>query len=128
MADGRFGCEADTAGPAAGSTRSLVTHCDMGRPSFQCVNLTQTEWWVVENIALGVRKSKRWENTVMQSQSSGFLRCISCSYRPTSTEIANPSRRKASSLTQNLLKCLNNGDANGAAALFARSWGECWGF
>ena len=24
MADGRFGCEADTAGPAAGSTRSLV--------------------------------------------------------------------------------------------------------
>ena len=26
MADGRFGCEADMAGPAAGSTRSLVTH------------------------------------------------------------------------------------------------------
>ena len=25
MADGRFGCEADMAGPAAGSTRSLVT-------------------------------------------------------------------------------------------------------
>jgi hypothetical protein len=25
MADGRFGCEADVAGPAAGSTRSLVT-------------------------------------------------------------------------------------------------------
>ena len=24
MADGRFGCEADMAGPAAGSTRSLV--------------------------------------------------------------------------------------------------------
>src|ERR1700720_3901214 len=26
MADGRFGCEADMAGPAASSTRSLVTH------------------------------------------------------------------------------------------------------
>ena len=26
MADGRFGCEADMAGPAAGSTWSLVTH------------------------------------------------------------------------------------------------------
>ena len=26
MADGRFGCEADMAGLAAGSTRSLVTH------------------------------------------------------------------------------------------------------
>ncbi len=26
MADGCFGCEADMAGPAAGSTRSLVTH------------------------------------------------------------------------------------------------------
>jgi hypothetical protein len=25
MADGRFGCEADIAGPATGSTRSLVT-------------------------------------------------------------------------------------------------------
>ena len=25
MADGRFGCEADMAGPATGSTRSLVT-------------------------------------------------------------------------------------------------------
>ena len=25
MADGRFGCEADMSGPAAGSTRSLVT-------------------------------------------------------------------------------------------------------
>ena len=28
MADGRFGCEADMAGPAAGSTRSLVTQND----------------------------------------------------------------------------------------------------
>ena len=26
MADGRFGCEADMAGPATGSTRSLVTY------------------------------------------------------------------------------------------------------
>jgi hypothetical protein len=26
MADGRFGCEADMAGPAADSTRSLVTY------------------------------------------------------------------------------------------------------
>ena len=26
MADGRFGCEADMARPAVGSTRSLVTH------------------------------------------------------------------------------------------------------
>ena len=26
MADGRFGCEADMAGPATGSSRSLVTH------------------------------------------------------------------------------------------------------
>ena len=29
MADGRFGCEADMAGPAAGSTRLLVTHRDI---------------------------------------------------------------------------------------------------
>ena len=32
MADGRFGCEADMAGPAAGSTRSLVTHLTVGVP------------------------------------------------------------------------------------------------
>jgi hypothetical protein len=31
MADGRFGCEADMAGPATGSTRSLVTY---GSPRF----------------------------------------------------------------------------------------------
>ena len=42
MADGRFGCEADMAGPATGSTRSLVTRrrhelgmsrCNAQRPS-----------------------------------------------------------------------------------------------
>ncbi len=42
MADSRFGCEADMAGPAAGSTRSLVTQLGHRPPRSELVVNLQT--------------------------------------------------------------------------------------
>jgi hypothetical protein len=41
MADGRFGCEADMAGRAAGSTRSLVTPSRHGQVDMERVEARQ---------------------------------------------------------------------------------------
>ena len=65
MADGRFGCEADMAGPAAGSTRSLVTqlrHSPQSIDALQKVHSitssasASTLFGTVKSIALAVFK------------------------------------------------------------------------
>ena len=43
MADGRFGCEADIAGPATGSTRSLVTRSVPAADVFHSVKIDYQE-------------------------------------------------------------------------------------
>jgi hypothetical protein len=47
MADGRFGCEADMAGPAAGSTRSLVTQSVHRLPAYAAMRHPES----IEHIA-----------------------------------------------------------------------------
>jgi len=68
MADGRFGCEADMAGPAAGSTRSLVTGCAI---AVQELRIAIGPWDPISLVAISSADDMSWMLKTAESRAWG---------------------------------------------------------